>query len=121
MDFFVLLWIGFTLLLLLVCVLLYRTFRRLSLELQELRFSKGSQSVKYGKLTEQWIPFSKDFPFSQEKFRFLGNPIDGLVFEENKIVFCEFKTASSQLNENQKKIRDLVQNKNVEWLEFKIR
>jgi len=70
---------------------------------QDLKFQKSSQSVKYGKLTEQFIPFTEDFPFNSENFRFLGNPIDGIVFEENQIIFAEFKTASSQLSQKTKK------------------
>ncbi len=93
-------------------------------ELEELlessRFSKQSQSSKYGKIAEQWIPFAKDFPLDAGNFRFLGSPIDGVSFEEDKIVLCEFKAASSQLSPKQKKIRQLVKDKKVDWLEFRI-
>ena len=108
------------LLLLLVLFLLSR-LASLESRLQELAFSKQSQSVKYGKLTEQFIPFTKEFPFSPENFRFLGNPIDGIVFGEDKIVFAEFKAASSQLSEKQKRIKELVEKKRVEWFEQKIK
>jgi predicted Holliday junction resolvase-like endonuclease len=90
-------------------------------QLNELAFSKSSQYVKYGKLTEQWIPFSDKFPFDSNRFRFLGNPVDGVAFLDDKVVFCEFKTASSTLNENQKRIKRLVSDRKVEWLELKIR
>ncbi|MBS3062532.1 MAG: endonuclease [Candidatus Diapherotrites archaeon] len=90
-------------------------------ELAELSFSKSSQSVKYGKLTEQWIPFTKDFPYSPEQFRFIGTPIDGLVFADDKIVFCEFKAASSQLSDKQKRVKELVEAKAVDWLEYRIK
>lgn len=99
----------------------FRLAKGLEQQLSDLSFSKSSQSVKYGKLTEQWIPFSDRFPFDAERFRFLGNPIDGVAFLDSKIVFCEFKTASSQLSDVQKKIKNLVEQKKVEWLEFKIR
>ena len=51
-------------------------------EIASLQYLKRSQSVKYGQLTEQWIPFSNKFPFNSQNFRFIGKPIDGLVFEE---------------------------------------
>ena len=89
-------------------------------ELSELVFKKSSQAVKYGKLTEQFIPFSETFPFEPEKFRFLGNPIDGIVFSDDKIIFCEFKTASSGLSPKQRRIKQVVEAKRVEWLEFRI-
>lgn len=90
-------------------------------ELSDLRFKKSSQSVKYGRLAEQFIPFSQQFPFEPEHFRFLGEPVDGISFNENEIVFCEFKAASSQLSQKQKRIKDLVQGKKVAWLEFRMR
>jgi predicted Holliday junction resolvase-like endonuclease len=99
----------------------FSKYNELKAELNELSFSKKSQSVKYGKLTEQWIPFSKDFPFDSSSFRFLGNPIDGIAFNENSIVFCEFKSNTSSLSEKQKKIRKLVQEKKVEWLEMHLK
>ncbi|MBS3057168.1 MAG: endonuclease [Candidatus Diapherotrites archaeon] len=100
-------------------IFLYKKSKSLEFRLSELGFRKASQSVKYGKLTEQWIPMSKDFPYNPNDFRFIGSPIDGIVFDDSEIVFCEFKSASAQLNENQKRIKDLVENKKVRWLEFR--
>ena len=99
---------------------LLRKLSALRSALEELQFRKGSQSVKYGKLTEQWIPLSEKFPYSSENFRFLGSPIDGVSFNEDKIVLCEFKAHKSGLNPKQKRIKELVQNKKVEWLEFRV-
>ncbi len=90
-------------------------------DFEDLRFRKSSLAVKYGKMTEQFIPFVESFPYDPEKFRFLGNPIDGVLFDEDQIVFCEFKTGSSSLNEKQRKIKQLVNDKKITWLEFKIR
>lgn len=89
-------------------------------ELSSLTYLKRSQSVRYGQLTEQWIPFSNKFPFLAQDFKFIGKPIDGIVFDENKVVFIEFKTNKSSLNKNQKRIKDLIENKKVEWFEFRI-
>jgi predicted Holliday junction resolvase-like endonuclease len=121
MDFLLILLALFSLLLLFFVFLLYQKAVSLQSELRSLQFSKDSQSVKYGKMTEHWIPFAEQFPFSAERFRFIGNPIDGIVFEDEKIVFCEFKSSSSQLNENQKRIKRLVEEKRVDWLEFRIK
>ncbi|MFA5361475.1 MAG: Holliday junction resolvase-like protein, partial [archaeon] len=89
-------------------------------EVNDLRFSKKSQSVKYGQLTEQWIPFSDKYPYNSQNFRFIGKPIDGISFEDDKIVFVEFKTNTSQLSETQRNVKELVENKKVEWLKFRI-
>ena len=108
----------------LIALMAYYFYRRaiqLEKELNQLSFDKSSQSVKYGRISEQWIPLSEKFPFSKEKFKFIGQPIDGIVFEEDKIVFCEFKsTETAQLNESQKKIKDLVKEKKIEWFEMKM-
>jgi predicted Holliday junction resolvase-like endonuclease len=100
---------------------LYQKNTALKDVITDLNFRKSSQSVKYGQLTEQWIPFAGQFPFDPQSFRFIGNPIDGLAFTEDKIVFCEFKTNTSRLNAAQKKVKELVENKKVEWLEFQIK
>ena len=107
--------------LIVVIFFLFKHSKNLSEQLSELIFSKQSQSVKYGKMTEQWIPFSTEFPFDPQDFRFLGSPIDGVAFDPEGITFVEFKTASSSLSEKQKRIKELILNKKVDWLEFKLK
>jgi len=105
----------------LLVILLYYFYRRsgdFEVRLQQLRFDKSSQSVRYGKTVEQWIPFSNNFPFSRQDFRFIGSPVDGIAFEQDKIVFVEFKAADSRLSEKQKHIKELVQKKKIEWFEL---
>jgi len=108
------------LILVLTCILLYRRVKELSEYTNSLQFSKQSQSVKYGKMSENWIPLSEKFPYDKTKFRFLGNPIDGIAFLDDKIVFCEFKTNTSKLSHTQENIRELVKNKKVEWHEMRV-
>ena len=104
----------------LVIFILLRKLKHLNVILEETLFQKKSQSVKYGKLTEQFIPFTTDFPFDSSSFRFIGTPIDGIAFDNEKIYFCEFKTASSTLSSNQKRIKKLVEEKKIKWFEFKV-
>jgi len=99
----------------------YRKSSKLEEQFQELSFLKSSQSVKYGKLTEQWIPLSEEFPFDSKNFKFLGQPIDGIQFNEDKIIFCEFKTNTASLNEKQRKIKSLIEGKKVEWFELNLK
>ncbi len=101
----------------LILFLLVMRYRRLYLRE---RYSKSSISVRYGKFLEHYIPWMKEiFPYSPERFRFIGNPIDGILFGEDKIIFMEFKTGKSSLNEAQKKIKSLVESKKVEWKEVR--
>lgn len=89
-------------------------------ELAVLAFNKRSQSVKYGQLTEQWIPFSKQFPYDPQNFRFIGKPIDGILFDEEKVIFVELKSNKSTLNKAQKKVKELIEKKKVEWFELRV-
>jgi len=82
---------------------------------------KRSLSVTYGKITEQFAPFMQSYPFSPENFRFIGSPIDGIQFEDDKIIFVEIKTNKSKLTPLQKRIKELVKRGKVEWFEFDIR
>ena len=71
-------------------------------------------------MAEQLLPFSKDFPGDPQKFKFLGAPIDGILFEEDKIVIVEFKTGRSQLSSTQRRIRELVENGKVYFQEIRM-
>jgi predicted Holliday junction resolvase-like endonuclease len=89
-------------------------------ENRKLRFERRSLSSKYGKMSEQFFPFLKDYPYDEQNFRFTGSPIDGVQFEDDKIVLVEFKTGSSGLTEKQKRIRELAEKKKVEFREIRI-
>ena len=100
-------------------IFLFRKLQKYERLLQQLLFEKQSMSVRHGKTAEQWLPFSESFPFNAGDFRFIGSPVDGIVFSEDRIVFCEFKTSKSDLSGKQKKVKELVQRKQVEWLELR--
>jgi predicted Holliday junction resolvase-like endonuclease len=95
------------------CVKLFRDNIRL-------RFEKRSMSGKYGRMTEQFLPFLKGYPYDEQNFRFIGSPIDGVQFENDKIVMVEFKTGDSRLTEKQRRIRELVERKRVEFEEIRM-
>jgi hypothetical protein len=57
----------------------------------------------------------------QHNFRFIGSPVDGVQFEEDKLVIVEFKTGDSRLTTKQRKIRDLVKKGKVCFEEITIR
>lgn len=86
----------------------------------DISFRKASLSSRYGKMTEQFMPFLKDYPYDPTNFRFLGSPIDGVQFEDDKIIFIEFKTANAKFSDKQRRIADLVYNKKVDLEEHRI-
>ena len=95
--------------------------RRLDVALKMLGDEKTRQrslSASYGRITEQWFPLMRRYPYDSANFRFLGTPVDGVQFEEDKIVFIEFKSNRSELSALQKKMKKLVQAGKVTWEEF---
>jgi len=95
--------------------------RRLSvtlLLLEEQRTKQRSLSASYGRITEQWFPLMDRYPYDSANFRFLGTPVDGVQFEEDRIVFVEFKSNRSELSTAQKKMKRLVETGKVTWEEY---
>ena len=81
---------------------------------------RRSESTRYGLITEQFMPFISEYPYDSKQFRFLGSPIDGGQFEEDKIVMIEFKSAGSQLSTRQRRIRNLVKEGKVDFQEIRV-
>ncbi|MBI4044871.1 MAG: hypothetical protein HY392_04130 [Candidatus Diapherotrites archaeon] len=99
---------------------LLRKISVLEQRISDLLFDRSSSAVRFGKMSEQLMPFSGKTPFSPGNFRFIGAPIDGIAFEDDWIVFCEFKSGGAVLSERQKKIRKLVEEKKVRWEEIRL-
>jgi len=85
-----------------------------------------SQSVTMGKMTEHIVPYLPGFEFNPSDARFIGSPIDLVVFdglgndEVKKIVFVEIKTGTSTLSTRERLVRDAIIERRVEWLEMKV-
>lgn len=88
---------------------------------------RRSQSVVTGKVTEHLVPLMGEFPFNPKDVRFLGSPVDLVVFDGmsedtlSEIVFVEIKTgASAALSTRERRIRDVVRAGHVRWHELRI-
>jgi predicted Holliday junction resolvase-like endonuclease len=92
---------------------------KLEEKISDLKSSKKSVEVKYGQTWEEFVPFLEDFPYTKENFKFIGNPIDGIAFEDNKIAFVEIKTGHSKMSEKQKHIKDLIEQGKIEFKELR--
>jgi predicted Holliday junction resolvase-like endonuclease len=86
---------------------------------------KASRAVLGGLISEQMAPLLPGFPFDPGDCRFIGKPVDFLVFkgmnEKNisEVIFLEVKSgASKTLNDQEKKLREAVQSGRVRWVEF---
>lgn len=84
-----------------------------------------SQAVTAGKVYEQLVPYLPDFPFNPKDVRFLGTPVDLVVFDGlsegavRRIVFVEVKTANADLSARERRVRDAVNARRVEWSEVR--
>ena len=79
-----------------------------------------------GKTLEKLIPFLDKFPYNPHDLRWLGDPIDFMIFDgyseksPKQIVFCEVKSGDGNLSKSQNEIKELVEKKKVKWFEFRI-
>ena len=85
-----------------------------------------SRHVVTGKVTEQLIPYVPDFGYNPRDARFLGSPIDFIVFDGldegdlREIVFVEVKTGQSSLSRRERQVRDAIDAGRVRWEEMRI-
>lgn len=80
---------------------------------------KKSSEVRTGNVGEILAPFLME-GIEARDLRFLGSPIDYVCFGPDFVTFIEVKTNASKLSHNQKRIKQLVQEKKVKWMEFRI-
>lgn len=81
---------------------------------------KKSSEVRLGQIGEHLAPFLESWPWDSKRFKFLGEPIDGIQFDDDEITFVEIKTGKSQLNKTQRTLRDLIKEKKVSFAVFRI-
>ena len=86
-------------------------------DINKLISSKKQSEVRLGQISEHFAPLLKDFPYDSKNVRFLGSPIDFVVFEfeQEKIVFIEFKTGNSKESSRQRTVRKIIESGNVEY------
>lgn len=77
---------------------------------------KRSQAVIRGKVTEHLVPFFPSFAYNPQDARFVGTPVDLIVFDGlsngdvERVVFVEVKSGkSATLSSRERKVRDCIQ------------
>ena len=85
-----------------------------------------SQAVTVGKVSEQLVPLLPGFAFNPKDARFLGSPVDLVVFDGlndgtvRQVVFIEVKTGAAGLSPRERQVRDAILEKRVGWDELRI-
>ncbi|MDR0731942.1 MAG: hypothetical protein LBF63_09750, partial [Treponema sp.] len=76
-------------------------------------------------VSEQLAPLLPGFPYDPGDCRFVGKPVDFIVFrgmnQQNitEVVFLEVKSgAAKSLNDQEKRLREAVLAGRVRWVEF---
>ena len=85
-----------------------------------------SRAVLGGLFSEQLAPYLPDFPYNPSEVRFIGKPIDFIVFKgaDNKeikeVVFVEVKSGKAKINNHEKNLKNAIEKKRVRWEEYRI-
>jgi len=87
---------------------------------------KRSKRTLLGKLWEQVSPYIPKFPFRPSDMKFLGSPIDFIIFDgasENdikQVIFLEVKSGDSKLSTQERKLKKAIEEGKVTWKQFNI-
>jgi predicted Holliday junction resolvase-like endonuclease len=85
-----------------------------------------SRAVLGGQFSEQLAPYLPEFEYLPTECRFIGKPIDFIVFkgmDEKKIdevVFVEVKSGNAKISVQEKNLKDAIEKKKVRWVEYRI-
>jgi predicted Holliday junction resolvase-like endonuclease len=85
-----------------------------------------SRAVIGGQFSEQLAPYLPDFKYNPSDCRFIGKPIDLVVFdglsngELKDVVFLEVKSGDSKMNNNQKDLKRVVDSGKVRFEEYRV-
>jgi predicted Holliday junction resolvase-like endonuclease len=83
-----------------------------------------TRSVNIGKNLEKILPIMEDFKWQLPDCRFLGDPIDLLIFNGlsvnniESISFIEVKSGKARLNKHQKLVKEAVEDNRVKYRVF---
>ena len=85
-----------------------------------------SRAVLKGQISEEMAPFLPEFPYDSSDARFLGSPVDFLIFrgmskgQVEEIVVVDIKTGKSALNKVQKQIKECIEKGRVSFYKHSI-
>lgn len=85
-----------------------------------------SRAVLGGQFSEQLAPYLPDFGYLPTECRFMGKPIDFIVFKGmdgkkiDEVVFVEVKSGKATTSPVEKSLKDAIEHKKVRWVEYRI-
>lgn len=85
-----------------------------------------SRATLSGQFLEKLAPHFPDFPYEPTDLRFIGTPVDYVVFEGlsegavDEVVFLEVKSGGSTLTTKERRVRDAVEAGAVRWDVYRV-
>jgi len=85
-----------------------------------------SRATLSGQFLERLAPHFPDFPYDPTDLRFLGTPVDYVVFDGlsegvvDAIVFLEVKSGEAGLSTVQRRVRDAIEAGAVRWDVYRV-
>ena len=80
-----------------------------------------------GKFSENLSPYFPDFPFHPTEMRWLGSPVDYIIFKGmdndaiEELIFLEIKSGKSILTAREKQIKKLIKKRKESWKEYNVK
>jgi len=97
-----------------------------SIQTERKNATKQSRSVILWEVNEKIAPLLPWFPYDFKDLVFIGKGIDYLVFDGlsewklHKIIFLELKSGVSQLNGNEKQIKECIAKNRIQYEVFRV-
>jgi len=85
-----------------------------------------SRAVLGGHFTENLAPYLPNFPFLPTECRFIGKPIDFIVFKGmddkkiDEVIFVEVKSGNAKISPQEKNLKEAIDKKRVKFVEYRI-
>lgn len=87
---------------------------------------RRSRAVLTGQIGEQLAPYFPGFPCNPADARFLGKPVDFIVFSGasagtiKEVLFVEVKAGDARLSGPERALKEAVQAGQVRWVEYRL-
>ncbi len=107
--------------------------KRLAVEQAKKRSRTSQRNQIKGQLGERFTPFMGGFPYNPSDCRFLGEPIDFIIFnnlhecsdglvpiEEVEMIIADVKTGDARLSQRQRILQYIIENGQVRFETFRV-
>ncbi len=87
---------------------------------------RRSRATLTGLASEQLAPYLPGFRWKPTEARFLGKPVDFIVFEGlderrvDRVIFVEVKSGAARLSSVQRTLKDAIKDGRVSWDEYRV-